>query len=214
MSSVKNVAERHKRQAQARQGYAHVVESPATLHENRVPVLAKIGKSSAGNVSSGSRLALGGVAGSQPEVLVVVDSLEFAGMKVSSVVATGCGCRPSYNSSTTGFDGESIFSFDAVDSIPANCGCDEGVHNRDSLVVDQDFWTNEAQPRQCCSGGDKAQLSHPGAVAEKENLNSEQQVEQENHSGHDKCGCGSKSMKVGHMTILPLTVKSSSLEGK
>ena len=214
MSSVKNVAERNQRQAQARQGYAHVVESSATLHGNRVLGLAKIGKSRAGHVSSGSRLALGRVTGSQPKVLVVVDALQFAGMKVSSVVAAGCGCRPSDNSSTTGFDRESIFGFDAVDRVPANCGCEEGVHNRDSLVVDHDFWTNEAQPRQCCSGGDEAQLSHPGAVAEKENLNSEQQVEQENHSTHDKCGCGSKSMKVGHMTILPLTVKSSSLEGK
>lgn len=214
MSSVKNVAERNQRQAQARQGYAHVVESSATLHGNRVLGLAKIGKSSAGNVSSGTRLTLGGVTGSQTEVFVVVDAPEFTGMQVSPLVAARCWCRPSDHSSTTGFNRESIFSFDAVDRVPADCGCDERVHNRDSLIVDQDFWPNEAQPRQCCACGDKAELSHPGAIAKKENLNSEQQVEQENHSGHDKCGCGSKSMKVGHMTILPLTVKSSSLEGK
>ena len=214
MLSVKNVAEGYQSEAQANQGNARVVEFSAALHGSRVLGLAKIGKPGASHVSGSTRLTFGGVAGSQPEVFVVADSLEFTGMEISVVVPTGCGCRPSDNSSPAGFDGERILRFDAIDSIPANCGCDEGVDHRDSLVVNKNFWSDETQPRECCGGSDKAELHQPSAVTEENNLNSEQQVEQKNHASHDKCGCGSKSMKVGHTTILPLTVKSSSLEGK
>ena len=214
MLSVKNVAERYQSQTHAHQGKARAVEFSAALHSSRVLSLAKIGKSGASHVSGSTRLAFGGVAWSQPEVLVVADSLEFTGVEISVVVTAGCGCRPSDNSSAAGFDGERILRFDAFDSIPANCGCDEGVDHRDSLVVNENFGSYEAQPGECCGDSDKAELNQPGAVTEENNLNSEQQVEQKNHASHDKCGCGSKSTKVGHTTILPLTVKSSSLEGK
>jgi len=214
MSAVKNVAERQERQAHARQGNPGVAESSAALHSSRVLGLSKVVKTGASNVSCCTGLASGGVTGSEAEVFVELDTFEFARMEVSSVVAAGCGCRPSNNSGTAGFDGESVFGFDAVHSIPANCGCNKGVHNGDALVIDEYFGAYKAQPSECCAGGNQAELQEPGAIAKEENLNTKKQVEQENHSGHDKCGCGSKSVEVGHTTILPLTVKSSSLEGK
>jgi hypothetical protein len=214
MSSVKNVAERQERQAQANQGNARVVESSTALNGFGVLGLTEVGKSRSSDVSCCSGLASGGVARSESEVFVVVDTSEFTGMDVSGVVSPGCGCRPGNNSSATGFDGERVFGFDAVDSIPANCGCNEGVHHGDALVEDQNFGSNKAKPSECCGNANEAELQQPAAVTEKDNLNTEKQVEQKNHTSHDKCRCGSKSMDVGHMTILPLTVKSSSLEGK
>lgn len=214
MSTVKNVAERQERQTHAYQGNARVVELSAALNGFGVLGLTEVGKSRASDVSCCSGLASGGVTGSESEVFVVIDAPEFAGMDVTSVVSTGCGCRPSHNSSFSSFNGESVFGLDAINGIPANGGSYEGVHHSDALVEDQNFGSNEAEPSECCSGANNAELQQPAAVTEKENLNHKQQVEQENHSGHDKCGCGSKSVEVGHMTILPLTVKSSSLEGK
>jgi len=214
MSAVKNVAERQERQAQRYQSNAGVVESPAALYGSRILGLTEVSKPSASNVSCCSGLASGRVSRAKAEVFVVVDAFEFTGMDVSSVVSAGCGCGPSDNASGSSFNGESVFGFDAVNGIPANCGCNEWVHHSDAFIENQYFGANEAQPSQCCTNSDEAQLNQPSAIAEEENLNSEQQVEQENHTGHNKCGCGSKSVEVGHTTILPLTVKSSSLEGK
>jgi len=214
MLTVNEVAQRQEHEARGCQCNTGVVESTATFHADGLFILSESTESGPSAVSSGTGLAPWGVARANAEISVVFDALEFARVNVATVISAGCGCRPGHNSGFSGFDGEGVFGFDAVHSIPANGGGNEWVHYSDALIEDQNLRPSEEEPSEACCGRNQAHLKNPASIAKEKDLNSKQDIQQENHTGRYEGGCWSESLEIGHQTILPSTAKFSSLEGK
>ena len=212
--STQQQAERELNQAETHKGQPDVVHPFAVAGRVNLLQLSELRESSAGNMGCCSGNASGGVAGPEAEIPVILDSLELAGVQVSGVVATGCGCGPSDDLAPVTFDGEGVLGLDALNVAPTEGCCGKGVDHGDSLVKNHDSGSQEQQPTQSCCGRNDAGLNEPASVSKKQELHREQQVQKKHQAAHDNCGCGSKTVEVGHLTILPLSTKSSSLEGK
>ncbi|MEY4349886.1 MAG: hypothetical protein RL719_1183, partial [Actinomycetota bacterium] len=189
------------------------VEGSAAL-DARPTVLAVLSQSSAGEVCCNTGVASSGISGSDSEVLVVVDALELGLMHGSSVVASGCGCGPSHDLGFVAVDGQSEASFDFVDGVPADSCCNQGIHDRDSLVVDVNARMHEQHPSEAGASRDQAETREVLTISKKDHLQQKQEIKTKDNAGHNNCGCGSKSNQIGHLTILPAVTVTSAQEGK
>lgn len=211
---MQQVTQNKQDEARAKQRDAQLVDAAAALGRGSCCGSLKLDSSGASEVSSGTRVAAGQIARSEAEVFVVVDSLNVGLVHSAPAVATRSGGSPRHDLGLTAVDGQTKSGFDLVDLSPANGCCDEGVHNGDALIEDQNLWLNKKQPSQGCCGGNNPGLSHPGAVTVENDLHNEQNIDDQSQARENESGSRSKHIQIGHQTILPLLQTSSSVEGK
>ena len=211
---MQQVTENKQEKASAQQRDAQFVDATAALRGGSCCGSLKLDSTGASNVSGGAGVAVGQIARSESKVSVVVNALEVNSVNRASTVATGSGSSPRNNLGLTAVDGQPKSRFDFIDLSPANGCCDEGVHNGDALIEDQNLWLNEKQPSQRCCGGNNSGLSHPGAVTVENDLHNEQNIDDQSQARENESGSRSKHIQIGHQTILPLLQTSSSVEGK
>jgi len=211
---MQQVTENKQEKASAQQRDAQLVDGTAALRGGNCCGSLKLDSTSASNVSGSTGVAVGQIARSESKVSVVVNALDVNSVNRASTVATGSGSGPRHYLGLAAVDGQAKSSFDFIDLSPADSCRDEGVHNGDSFIEDQNFGFKEEQPSQGCCGGNDSGLSHPGAVTVEQDLNDEQNIDGQSQARKDDGGSRSKHIQIGHQTILPLLQTTSSVEGK
>ncbi len=208
------VTENKQQKASAQQRDAQLVDATAALGRGNCCGSLKLDSSSSGNVGSSAGMTIGKVTRSEAEISVVVDALDIRLVNSTSAVATGSGSSPRNNLGLTAVDGQPKSRFDFIDFTPADSCCDEGVHDGDAFIEDQNLGLDKKKPNEGCCGGNNSGLSHPAAVAVENHLNDEQDIYGQSQNRENDGGSRSKHIQIGHQTILPLLQTTSSVEGK
>ena len=189
---MQQVTENKQEKASAQQRDPQLVDSTAALRGGSCCGSLKLDSTGASNVSGGAGVAVGQIARSESKVSVVVNALDVNSVNRASTVPTRSGSGPRHYLGLAAVDGQPKSSFDFVDLSPADSCCDEGVHNGDSLIEDQNLGLDKEQPSQSCCGGYNSSLSHPAAIAIENDLNDEQNIYGQSQNRKNEGGSRSK----------------------
>lgn len=208
------VSENKQEKAGAQERNAKLVDATAALGRGGCCGSLKLGSTQSSEVGGSPRMAARKVSGPEAEVSVVVDAFDINLVNGTAAIATRSWSSPRNDLGLTAVNRQTKSRFDLINLTPSKSGRDEGVHNGDSLVEDQNFGLNKEKPNEACCGGNYTSLSHPAAVSIEHNLNDEQNINGQSQNRENEGGSRSKHIQIGHQTILPLLQTSSSVEGK
>ena len=131
------------------------------------------------------------------------DALELGAANRSSVVASRCGCGPANKPSAVfGDDSERVLGVELLDVVPTDLNSAHRVHNDHTLVSDNEFGANQAQP---------GERDHEGAPSPRRQV---LPIAEQDAQGNETDNCcqrdaapGSKNLHVSHVSIIAGDVK-------
>ena len=211
---MQHITENQKDDACAEERNANLVDSALASSRGGCCGSSELGLSGASIMSGNSRVAVGQVTGSEPEVLVVVDAFDIDGVNSSSAIPAWSWRCPSDDLGIAAVDRQTKSSFDFVDLGPANRSCDEWIHNGDAFIEDEHLGLNKQQPGEAAYCCNDTGLGHPAAIAIENHLSYKQKIDDHDQTREYEGGFWSERKEIGHQTILPSLQTTSSVEGK
>lgn len=194
-------------EARDNQNQVAELEALAEVKALEVATACKCGDAKSANCDCLTAEASWGFTGFDEAILDVVGSNsntpELGASNGASVVATGCGCCPTNESSLAfGDKRQRVLGVELLDVLPTKLDSTNRVHNGDTLISNQKAGANEAQP------GRRDEEAAPSPARQVLPIaNQDAQRNQSDNCCQNDAAPGSKNLHVSHVSIIAGDVK-------